>query len=102
MFKNAYKFVMDDNTNPFNTLPKTTRLQLMIVLAYMWCAIFAAAFSSYALFGLSLAVHTLFLVGVFITAYYFQKAQENRLEYIKSYRDVKNVAFKYNDIWGGE
>jgi hypothetical protein len=76
MLKNTYKYVMDDKSNGFNQLPKTTRLQLMIVLAYMWCAIFAAAISSFTFFGVSVALHTLVLTGIFITAFYFQKARK--------------------------
>jgi hypothetical protein len=102
MLKNAYKSIMDDNVNPFNQLPKTTRLQLMIVLSYMWCAIFAAITSSFAFFGVSVALHTLVLLGIFITSFYFRKARIKQLTYIRSYRDINNVAFKYKDLWGGE
>ncbi len=77
MLKRTYKLIMDDNTNAFNSLPKTVRFQLMTILAYMWCAIFSAGIGSYFIFGTSVIFHTLFLAGLFVTASLFDRARNN-------------------------
>ena len=79
MLNKTYKLIMDDNTNAFNSLPKTVRFQLMTVLSYMWCAIFSAGIGSYFIFGTSVIFHTLFLAGLFFTASLFERARNNEI-----------------------
>jgi hypothetical protein len=100
MVKQFYRMIMDDDENPFNKLPKTTRFQLMTTLAYMWCALFSAGIGSYTFFGTSVILHTLVLVGIFFTAYFFYKAENNQIKNREVYIDQKDGGVKYDDIWG--
>ena len=99
--KKIYQMIMDDEVNPFQKLPRVTRFQIMTSLAYMWSAIFSAAIGSYLFFGTLVVFHTLVLVGLFITAYMFNKADQNKLNHRDAYRDEKDGCAKYDDIWGG-
>ena len=100
MLKHMFQLIMDDKVNPLRRLPVATRFQLMTALAYMWCTIFCTIIGSYAFFGMSVALHVLVLVGISVTAYFFRNAESGRLVHVKSYRDVKDVGTKYDDIWG--
>jgi hypothetical protein len=93
---------MDEERNPLQKLPKTTRFQIMVSLAYMWCAIFCLGVGSYVLFGVSLALHTLLLVGIFTTTYIFERANKQQIISPRnSYKDKKDGGVMYDDIWGG-
>lgn len=81
MFKNFYSMVMDDNTNAFNTLPKTTRFQLMVTLAYMWSVMFSLGIGSFFILGTSVILHTLIIAGLFFTADLFRRARKGQTIY---------------------
>jgi len=74
MLRDAYGLVMDPDRNPLSGLPKATRFQLMLVLAYMWTSIFMVWVGQIALIGPSVAVHTVLILGVFFTAEIFRRA----------------------------
>jgi len=68
MIRDAYTTVMDPERNPLVVLPKIVTFQLMTVLAWMWSAVFSLWVGSMAVFGPSVGVHMILLVGVMITA----------------------------------
>ena len=41
MIRRTYKLIMDDERNPFNGLPKVVRFRFMLILSYMWSAVFS-------------------------------------------------------------
>ena len=76
MLKNIYDLVMDAEKNPFMQLPKIVRFQLMIVMSYMWSAVFTIWVGSMYSLWPSIVRHTALLVGVFFTADIFRRANE--------------------------
>ena len=76
MLKNIYDLVMDAEKNPFMQLPKIVRFQLMIVMFYMWPAVFTIWVGSMYSLWPNIVGHTALLVGVFFTADIFRRANE--------------------------
>lgn len=79
MIRQSYDLIMDPGQNPLKVLPKTVRFQLMMILAYMWSAIFALWVGQMALFGVSAIGHTLLLIGVFFTADVFRRVDRQTI-----------------------
>ena len=74
MLTRAYRLVMDPSENPLRNLPSMVRFHYMLLLSYMWSAIFALWVGYTWLMGPSLIVHTVLLIGVFFTAEIFALA----------------------------
>ena len=74
MLTNAYKTLMDPSENPLRNLPRMVRFQYMLLLSYMWSAIFALWIGYTWLMGPSLVAHSFVLVGVFFTTEIFALA----------------------------
>jgi hypothetical protein len=91
MLKSTYSLVMDPNRNPLRALPKMVRFQYMVVLAYMWSAVFSIYIGTIALFGPSIVAHTILLIGVFFTADIFRRARKRALSYDELSRIRKTV-----------
>jgi hypothetical protein len=81
MVRYLYDLVMDPNRNPLRALPKMVRFQYMVILAYMWSAVFSIYIGTIALLGPSIAAHTILLIGVFFTADVFRRARARALGY---------------------
>jgi hypothetical protein len=79
MVRYLYNLVMDPNRNPLQALPKMVRFQYMVILAYMWSAVFSIYIGTIALLGPSIAAHTILLIGVFFTADVFRRARARSL-----------------------
>lgn len=75
MVMKAYRAVMDSSENPLRTLPKLVRFHYMLLLSYMWSAIFALWVGYMWLMGPSLVAHAVLLVGIFFTADVFALAR---------------------------
>ena len=75
MIKQTYSLVMNADMNAFSSLPRTTKFQLMTILAYMWSIVFGIGVGSITIFGTSVIFHMLLIGGTFITADLFQKAR---------------------------
>ena len=78
MFRESYAAVMDPKTNPLSAFPKIVTFQLMSMLAWMWSVVFCTWIGSMAMFGPSVAIHMILLVGVFVTAEVFAMARRRR------------------------
>lgn len=78
MLRQAYRSVMNPSENPLRKLPKIVRFQYMIILAYMWSAIFALWLGYTWLMGPSLVAHSLLLVGLFFTSEIFSIANRRQ------------------------
>ena len=74
MLTNAYNMLMDPSENPLRNLPRIVRFHYMLLLSYMWSAIFALWIGYTWLMGPSLVAHSLILVGVFFTSETFALA----------------------------
>jgi len=88
--------LFDDNHNDLRSLPKTVRLQLLVVLSFVWSTVFTVYFFSIStmLWGwVGLVVGHL---GV-IFAMYFTFKQFHNKPYV---RDDSNEPPQYDDYWG--
>ncbi|MEM8575681.1 MAG: hypothetical protein AAGF48_13730 [Pseudomonadota bacterium] len=74
MLTKAYRLVMDPTENPLRNLPRMVRFHYMLLLSYMWSAIFALWIGYNWLMGPSLIAHSVLLIGVFFTAEIFALA----------------------------
>ncbi len=79
MLRSMYDVIMNEEKNPFMQLPKTVRFQLMIVMSYMWSAVFTIWVGSMYSLWPSIVGHTALLVGVFFTADIFRRANNKKL-----------------------
>ena len=76
MFQRVYKLIMDSRYNPLvNIQEVATRHLVMQMLAWMWCTIFSMWMGSMLLFGVSAAIHSILIAGVFITTLTFEAAK---------------------------
>ena len=67
---------MDSRYNPLvNIQEVATRHLVMQMLAWMWCTIFSMWMGSMLLFGVSAAIHSILIAGVFITTLTFEAAE---------------------------
>lgn len=78
MIRDLYSAVMDPEQNPLAKLPRVVAFQLMTSLAWMWSIVFSFWMGSLAVFGPSVAVHSMLLIGVFFTADIFAMARKQR------------------------
>ena len=93
----AATVLFDDNNNDLRALPKTVRLQLLVVLSFVWSTVFTVYFFSIAtmLWGwVGLVVGHL---GIIFAMYYTFKQFHNQP--YKREPD-KNEPPMYDDIWG--
>ena len=71
-----YYLVMDSRHNPLSHIPDTnTRHLVMQLLAWMWCIVFSMWMSSILVFGVSVAIHSILLAGIFVTIGVFETAK---------------------------
>ncbi len=71
-----YYLVMDSRHNPLSHIPDTnTRHLVMQLLAWMWCIVFSMWMSSILVFGVSVAIHSILLAGIFVTVGVFETAK---------------------------
>jgi hypothetical protein len=66
----------------------------------MWSAVFSIYIGAIALFGPSIAVHTILLLGVFFTADVFRRARARALGYDELFRSPVDGTAMYDDVWG--
>ena len=89
--------LFDDNHNDLRTLPKTVRLQLLVVLSFVWSTVFTVYFFSIAtmLWGwVGLVVGHL---GIIFAMYYTFKQFHNK---IHTKVPDKTEPPLYDDVWG--
>ncbi len=101
MLRHMYNAVMDPEQNPLSALPKMVRFQFMVILAYLWSAVFAIWVGSFVVFGPSLAAHLVLLVGVFFTHDIFRRAWSNGISHRDAMRNPTDNTVLHDDIWGG-
>lgn len=108
MVTKLYNMIMDEDKNSLRALPKTVKLQLMTILAYMWCGVFSVGIGSFLFFGTSVVLHTLLIIGTIFTGTIFSYARNNKLSYLEdkkthkdAMKDKKNGCAMYDDVWGG-
>ena len=83
----AANILFDDSKNDLRALPKTVRLQILLVLSFIWTTVFSLYIFSYTTFafgwaGLFLA-HIGLIFAVYMTFKQFHKAEANQLVFFK-------------------
>ena len=96
----VYSLIMDPEQNPLRALPKTVGFQYMLILSYMWSAVFTIWVGSALAFGSSVVGHTLLLLGLFFTADIFRKASREVRSHRDAMRDPRDATVLYDDLWG--
>ena len=69
---NGWHGVMSSNLNPLRHIPdENVRHLILQILSWMWCSAFSLYFSSWFIFGLTIATHFILLLAIFITVITF-------------------------------
>ncbi len=76
MIKRFYNLVMNPKENPLQKLPKYVQFQLMTVLSIMWTTIFSVWSGLTYLFGPSVIIHMLLVLGIIFTAEIFRYSRK--------------------------
>ena len=100
MIRQMYDLVMDPKTNPFRALQPKVRLQYMMILSYLWSAVFTIWIGAPLLFGPAVIGHVAVLVAIFLTAEVFRRARRQANSHRDRMRDVRDGTALYDDIWG--
>ena len=100
MFRQTYALVMDSRTNPFRSLPPKVRFQYMLVLSYLWSAVFTIWIGAPMMFGPTMLGHVAVLLAIFMTAEIFRRARAQAISHRDRMRDPRDGTVLYDDIWG--
>ena len=95
--KISYQVLMDENKNPLQSLPKTQRFQIMVMLSCMWSTIFCVAIGSWFWWGELVLGHVAVALGIAMTRMTFSAVRT------KTHRDLyrsSDGTTRYDDIWG--
>jgi hypothetical protein len=74
MPREMWNSIMTIEHSPLRKLDPRVSHMVFQMLAFMWSGIFAVMIGSVTAFGISAVGHLVFIAGVFITAYVFNKA----------------------------
>ena len=86
--RDAWNSIMTIEHSPLRKLDPRVGHMVFQVLAFMWSGIFAVMIGSVNAFGISAIGHMVFITGVFVTAYVFNKADTKP--------QTMNKAFKFD------
>ena len=86
--KDTANILFDDSKNDLRSLPKAVRLQILLVLSFIWTTVFSLYVFSYTTFafgwaGLFLA-HIGLIFAVYMTFKHFHRAEENSSSVFKT------------------
>ena len=94
--------LFDDKKNDLRALPKTVRLQILVVLSLMWSVIFTVVFWSYDTWGLvlttSIVGHVLVILGVYFTMKSFQKHFKVDRKVVYFHKNLENNEHNLNEV----
>ena len=103
MIRRTYDLIMNPEINPLRALPRMVRFQYMLILSYIWSAVFAIWVGSALLMGPSMLGHTAVLIAVFFTADVFQRARNQAMSETYGHRnrmrDPRDGAERYDNVW---
>ncbi len=97
-FVEASNILFDDTKNDLRALPKTVRLQILLVLSFIWSTVFSLYVFSYTTFAFGWAGIYIAHLGLIFAVYYtfkqFHKAEEksNSVFVAKNYSPFKIMA----------
>ena len=78
-FSDTASIMFDDSRNDFRSLPKTTRMQLLVVMSFLWSLVFSLYIFNVTTFALGFAGvflgHVLLIILTYFTFRIFYKAR---------------------------
>ena len=78
-FSDTASILFDDSRNDFRSLPKTTRMQLLVVMSFLWSLVFSLYIFNVTTFALGFAGvflgHVLLIILTYFTFRIFYKAR---------------------------
>ncbi len=87
-FKESANILFDDSKNDLRALPKTVRLQILLVLSFIWTTVFSLYIFSYTTFALGWAgiyvAHIGLIFAVYFTFKQFHKAEKSTVSVFKA------------------
>ena len=85
--KDAANILFDDSKNDLRSLPRSVRLQILLVLSFVWTTVFSLYIFSYTTFAFGWAglyvAHIGLIFAVYMTFKQFHKAEQNLIVYFK-------------------
>ena len=103
--RDAANILFDDSKNDLRALPKTVRLQILLVLSFIWTTVFSLYVFSYTTFafgwaGLFLA-HIGLIFAVYMTFKQFHRAEENSASVFrtKNFDPFKIMVIVFNFVF---
>jgi len=86
--KDSAIILFDDSRNDLRALPKTVRLQILLVLSFIWSTVFSLYIFSYTTFAFGWAGTFIAHIGLIFAVYYtfkqFHKAEKSSVSVFKS------------------
>ena len=87
-FIDAANILFDDTKNDLRALPRTVRLQILLVLSFIWSTVFSLYIFSYTTFAFGWAGTFVAHIGLIFAVYYtfkqFHKAEKSSVSVFKS------------------
>ena len=87
-FKDSANILFDDSKNDLRALPKTVRLQILLVLSFIWTTVFSLYVFSYTTFAFGWAGTYVAHIGLIFAVYYtfkqFHKAERRSVSVFKA------------------
>ena len=84
----AANILFDDSKNDLRALPKTVRLQILLVLSFIWTTVFSLYVFSYTTFAFGWAglfiAHIGLIFAVYMTFKHFHRAEESSASVFKT------------------
>ena len=82
-----YNYIFDSSRNPLRHIPDpTSRMFIMIILAFLWSGAFAVYLGSIIYFGVSVAAHIVLLLMFFFTMAVFYDAEKSNSSWLLKLR----------------
>lgn len=100
MIRQMYDLIMNPKANPLRALPPKVKLQHMLILSYLWSAVFTIWIGAPMLFGPTMLGHVAVLVAIFLTARIFQRARTEALSHRDRMRDPHDGTALYDYMRG--
>ena len=86
--KESANILFDDSKNDLRALPKSVRLQILLVLSFIWTTVFSLYIFSYTTFAFGWAglyiAHIGLIFAVYMTFKHFHKAEEQSASVFKT------------------
>ena len=91
-FSDTASIMFDDSRNDFRSLPKTTRMQLLVVMSFLWSLVFSLYVFNVTTFALGFAGvflgHVLLIILTYFTFRIFYKARNREQTGFEEKRDL--------------